>query len=162
MLSDSKSPAAVAVVVTVFSVGVCFPFTGFDDTTRLRMVVVVVELLLLLLVLIRFLLATSRLSFFGNNGFTAKTVPLFELKRAEPVALTVGVRLLLTILLPPLFGRRIVAGKGVVSGIDSEFDPDDDATLAFGKLLVEANDFVGVLRALSIVRGFRKKSFVLA
>lgn len=78
-----------AVVVTDFSVGVCFPFTGFDDTTRFRMVVVVVELLLVLLVLMRILLAASRLSFFGNNGLTAKTVPLFELKRAEPVALTV-------------------------------------------------------------------------
>lgn len=164
MLSDSKIPAAAAVVVTAFSVDVGFPFTGFDDTTRFRMVVVVVELLLLLLVLMRFLLAASRLSFFGNNGLTAKTAPLFELKRAaEVVTLTLCVRLNLSILLPPLFGRRIVAGAGAVNGIDSEFVPDDVETkLAFGKLLFEASDFVGVLLVPSVVRGFRKKSFVLA
>lgn len=64
------------------------------------------------------------------------------------------------LLLPPLFGRRIVAGTGVAA---SEFVPADDATLGFGKLLVEPNNFDGVaLVVVSIVRCFRKKSFVLA
>lgn len=86
MFSDSKSPAAAAAVVTVLSVCVVgFAFNGLDGGTRFWMDAVVVLLLLLLLfVLIRFLVG-SRLSFFGND-FTAKTLPLFELKRAEPVA----------------------------------------------------------------------------
>lgn len=54
-----------------------------------------------------------------------------------------------------------MAGTVVVVSV-SEFVPDDDAALGFGKLLVEANDFVGVLLAISVVRGFKKKSFVLA
>lgn len=55
-----------------------------------------------------------------------------------------------------------MAGTGVCSGIDSEFVSDDEATLVFGKLFVEANDFVGVLLVVSVDRGFRKKSFVFA
>lgn len=55
-----------------------------------------------------------------------------------------------------------MAGTGVVSGFDSVLLPDDEATLGFGKLLVVTNDFVGVLLVVSVVRGLRKKSLVLA